>query len=65
MLLLLLLLLLLPRRHYFSVFVDDTNFRPPTVEFQVLRAAAKHTFPNNLAQVYHSHFGREPALPGA
>ena len=50
-------------RDYFSMFVDDTNFRPPTVEFQVLRAAARNVFPNKLAQVYHSHFGREPALP--
>ena len=52
-------------QHYFSVLVDDTNFRPPTMEFQMLRAAARYTFPSNLAQFYHSHFGREPALPGA
>ena len=51
--------------YYFSVFVDDTNFRPPTVEFQMLRVAARNTFPSNLAQLYHPNFGRKPALPGA
>lgn len=37
----------------FVFFVDGTNFRLPTVSFQVRRLTERKRLSNKLAQVYH------------